>query len=191
MGRKLPSLSRALALCASGLLLAGPPAVATVISVGDGDTLRVLAGRKRVTIRLACLDAPETAQVPYGMASRRMLQELAPIGATVQLVIRDMDRCRRTMAGILRNGQSLNLKMVRSGQAFAYRQYLAKCDAAAYLRAEQEAERARLGVWGVPGGITRPWDFSRGRASTRSACDSGSVPGGRQDAALESRTVMS
>lgn len=191
MGRKLPSLSRALALCASGLLLAGPASAATVISVGDGDTLRVLAGGKRVTIRLACLDAPETAQVPYGMASRRMLQELAPIGATVQLVIRDMDRYGRTMAGILRHGQSLKLKIVRSGQAFAYRQYLVKCDAAAYLRTEQEAERAQLGVWGVPGGITRPWDFRRGRASTRSAGDSGSVPGGRRDAAPQTRTVMS
>ena len=148
---------------ALALLLAVPAEAAMVLSVGDGDTLRVEDGGKKVTIRLACIDAPETAQVPYGMASRRLLQELAPIGATVQLVIKDRDRYGRTVADILRNGQSINLKMVRAGQAFAYRQYLAKCDAAAYLKAEQEAERAKLGVWAVPGGITRPWDFRRGR----------------------------
>jgi endonuclease YncB( thermonuclease family) len=44
------------------LLLAGPAGAATVLSVGDGDTIRVSDGAKRVTIRLACIDAPETAQ---------------------------------------------------------------------------------------------------------------------------------
>ena len=64
-------------------------AAAKVISVGDGDTLRVEDRGKKMTIRLACIDATETAQAPYGMASRRLLQELAPIGARVQLVIQD------------------------------------------------------------------------------------------------------
>ncbi|MCP9796200.1 thermonuclease family protein [Cyanobium sp. Lug-B] len=165
MGRKQQSHSRILGLCAAWLVLAGPAAAATVISVGDGDTLRVEDRGKKITIRLACIDAPETAQAPFGMASRRLLQELAPIGAKVQLVIKDRDRYGRTVADIQRNGQSINMRMVRAGQAFAYRQYLAKCDAAAYLKAEREAERASLGVWAVPGGINRPWDFRRGRRS--------------------------
>ena len=49
-----------------------------------------------------------------------------------------------------------------SGQAFGYRQVLGGCDAKAYLDAEGRASRARLGVWQVEGGITRPWDFRRG-----------------------------
>jgi endonuclease YncB( thermonuclease family) len=163
---RLVSLSSLLAL---PLLAPMAAAAATVISVGDGDTLRVQDGGQRVTIRLACIDAPETAQAPYGMNSRRLLQELAPIGAKVQLVVETKDRYGRTVADIRRNGQSVNLRMVRSGQAFAYRQYLAKCDAAAYLKAEQEAEKARLGVWAVPGGITRPWAFRRGRRSGSSS----------------------
>jgi len=32
----------------------------------DGDTIRVNRGRKRITVRLACIDAPELAQAPYG-----------------------------------------------------------------------------------------------------------------------------
>jgi endonuclease YncB( thermonuclease family) len=43
--------------------------------------------------------------------------------------------------------------MVSSGQAFAYRKYLAACDGSAYLAAEAAAQRQRVGVWAVPGGI--------------------------------------
>jgi tetratricopeptide (TPR) repeat protein len=65
MGRKLPSLSRALALCAAGQLLTGSASAATVISVGDGDTLRVADHAKTITIQMAFSDAPKMAQAPY------------------------------------------------------------------------------------------------------------------------------
>lgn len=143
-------------------LLAGPAAAATILSVGDGDTLRVVDGGRRLTVRLACIDAPETAQAPYGAAARQRLQQLAPIGATVTLRAQTTDRYGRTVAEVFRNGRSLNLAMVRDGQAFAYRQYLSGCDRTAYLGAEATAARQRLGVWAVPGGITRPWDWRRG-----------------------------
>ena len=48
---------------------------------------------------------------------------------------------------------------MEDGQAFAYRKYLAQCDAREHLEAEFRASRRRSGVWQVPGGITRPWDF--------------------------------
>jgi endonuclease YncB( thermonuclease family) len=63
------------------LLLAGPAGAATVVSVGDGDTMRVSDGAKRLTIRMACIDAPETAQRPYGDASSQRMHELAPVGS--------------------------------------------------------------------------------------------------------------
>lgn len=37
---------------------------ATVLSIGDGDTIRVLQGKQRLTVRLAWIDAPEMAQAP-------------------------------------------------------------------------------------------------------------------------------
>ncbi len=117
------------------LLLAGPAGAATVLSVGDGDTIRVKDGAKRLTIRLACIDAPETAQKPYGMAARQHLQALAPVGSVVSINVKTTDRYGRTVAEVYRNGRSVNLTMVSIGEAFAYRQYLSGCDQAAYLGA--------------------------------------------------------
>jgi hypothetical protein len=96
-------------------------------------------------ICLACIDASEMVQSPFGGQSRRLLDGLAPVGSDV------------------------NLQMVRGGQAFAYRQYLSQCNAAAYLGEERGAEFDRQGVWSVPGGIERPWDFRHGRRGNRPA----------------------
>ena len=151
------------------LLLGFPAQAATVLSVGDGDTLRVDDRGKRLTIRLACIDAPEMAQGPYGQQSRALLANLAPVGSDVTLKVVDTDRYGRTVAEISRGGQSLNLRMVRRGQAFAYRQYLSNCNPTAYLGAERGAEVDRIGVWSSPGGIQRPWDFRHGRRGYRPA----------------------
>jgi endonuclease YncB( thermonuclease family) len=138
------------------LLLVGPVEAATVLSVGDGDTMRVVDGSKRLTIRLACIDAPETAQRPYGDASRQRLQQLAPAGSLVTLRLQTIDKYGRTVAEVFRNGQNVNLAMVASGQVFAYRKYLAACDGSACQGAEAAAQRQLVGVWAVSGGIPRP-----------------------------------
>ena len=141
--------------------------------MGDGDTLRVNDTGKRLTIRMACIDAPETAQRPYGAASRQRLQELAPVGSVVLLRPQTIDKYGRTVAEVFRNGQNVNLAMVSSGQAFAYRKYLSACDGSAYLAAEAAAQRQRIGVWAVPGGIQRPWDWRKG---TRTPAPSARTP---------------
>jgi endonuclease YncB( thermonuclease family) len=142
--------------------LAGP---ATVLSVGDGDTLTVSEAGRRATIRLACIDAPESAQSPYGGQSRAALQSLAPVGTTVTVQGSKKDRYGRTVAEILRGNTNVNLELVRRGDAFVYRQYLIGCDRNAYLSAEKQAEAARRGVWSVSGGITKPWDWRRDGSS--------------------------
>jgi len=158
------------------LLLVGPVEAATVLSVGDGDTMRVVDGSKRLTIRLACIDAPETAQRPYGDASRQRLQQLAPVGAVVTLRLQTIDKYGRTVAEVVRDGGSVNLAMVSSGAAFAYRKYLCACDGLAYLGAEAAAQRKRVGVWAVPGGIQRPWDWRKGTRGPGQATAPSAVP---------------
>jgi len=167
-------------LLLSFLLLTEPVFPATVLSVGDGDTLTVDDGGRRATVRLACIDAPETAQAPYGLVSRQHLQKLAPVGSVVTLRAQATDRYGRTVAEVIRRGQNLNLTMVREGQAFAYRQYLEGCDARAYLTAEEVAEKGGRNVWSVPGGIQRPWDYRAARRSQRAPTAGASAPTGGQ-----------
>ncbi len=149
-------------------LLATAPAAAlptaTVLSIGHGDTLRVRQDGRAITIRLACIDAPETAQSPWGQQARHYLQQRLPIGRTVSLDVKTTDRYGRTVAEVI-SDININLVLVEDGQAFAYRQYLGGCDAKEYLDAEYRAMRSRYGVWQVPGGITRPWEYRRMRLS--------------------------
>jgi endonuclease YncB( thermonuclease family) len=126
-----------------------------VLSIGDGDTIRVQQGQQRITVRLACIDAPEMAQAPYGAQARSDLQTRLRVGSTVTLQPKTVDRYGRTVAEVI--GEiNLGLAMVEDGQAFAYRKYLGQCNARDYLKAEFRASRHRYGVWQVPGGITRP-----------------------------------
>jgi endonuclease YncB( thermonuclease family) len=150
---------------------------ATVLSIGDGDTIRVRQAGKALTVRLACIDAPETAQAPYGQQARNYLQQRLPVGREVSLEVKTTDRYGRSVAEVI-SEININLALVEGGQAFVYRQYLRGCDAKALLEAEERASRARLGVWQVTGGITRPWDFRRGRRSA--VIPDGTTPGGRR-----------
>ena len=138
--------------------------LATVVSVGDGDTLRVSTDSRPLTIRLACIDAPETAQSPWGMQARAYLQQRLPRGRQVSILPHTTDRYGRTVAEVI-SDININLVMVEDGQAFAYRRYLSSCDAKEYLAAEDRASRHRYGVWQLEGGITRPWDFRHGRSA--------------------------
>lgn len=151
----------------SPTVVAGSEVRATVLSIGDGDTIRVQQGQQRITVRLACIDAPEMVQAPYGANSRAYLQTRLRIGTPVTLLPQTVDRYGRTVAEVI-GDVNLNLAMVEDGQAFAYRQYLSQCNAKEYLDAEYRASRHRFGVWQVPGGITRPWDFRRRRSPARS-----------------------
>jgi len=165
-----PAMPRALLVLLLGLALPLTPAAsaqsqrAVVLSIGDGDTIRVRRDARTITVRLACIDAPETAQSPYGAASRRYLQQRLRIGQEVTLQPKTIDRYGRTVAEVI-SDININLVMVEDGQAFAYRRYLAACDAREYLDAEYRASRHRTGVWQVEGGITRPWAFRRGHGA--------------------------
>jgi micrococcal nuclease len=93
------------------LALTGIPAdaqtTATVISTGDGDTLRVKSLGKVVTIRMGCIDAPETGQRPWGQQSAAKLKQLLPAGKTVQIRAIERDSvaltCQFAMDGLWQN----------------------------------------------------------------------------------------
>lgn len=146
---------------------------ATVVSVGDGDTIRVREGGRLLTIRLACIDAPEMGQRPSGTIAREALERLAPVGSEVVLQIQTTDRYGRSVAEVFRGEENVNLALVRQGAAFAYPEYLNQCHALSYLSAESQAQYQRAGVWATPGGLTRPWEW-RATPSLRSITVEGS-----------------
>ena len=119
---------------------------ATVLSIGDGDTLRVREGSRIRTVRLACIDAPETSQPPQGASARAVPQALAPVGSALELRIQTTDRYGRSVAELFRGGRNLNQALVASGAAFVYWQDISGCDRNIYSRLETEARLKGKGV---------------------------------------------
>lgn len=132
----------------------------SLVSVGDGDTIRVTtATGQKVTVRLACIDAPETAQGQSGTDATQRLKQLLASGP-LELRPQTIDKYGRTVAEVYSGGRNVNLEMVRMGLAYAYRDYLRGCDANAYLDAESQAEEFRQGVWRW-GNEVKPWEFRK------------------------------
>lgn len=132
-----------------------------VVSIHDGDTIRVRRGNQVERIRFACIDAPELSQ-PLGIASRDHLRQLIKASDNrVSLKISGRDRYDRKVAEVFAKGKLLQTEQVRTGLAYVYRRYLKDCpDAPKVEKAEAIAQRRRLGVWKNPGAV-KPWDYRR------------------------------
>ena len=117
----------------AALLLVAIPASAEsidcrVIGIADGDTFSCFtANKNQVRVRLAEIDAPEAKQ-PYGNRARQALSDLI-FAKDVTLFVQDRDRYGRTVARVKIAGIDVNSEMVRTGAAWAYRDYLktARC----------------------------------------------------------------
>ena len=97
------------AICLLALAL-GPEAselTGKVVSVSDGDTLRVLVGDQQIKIRLGGIDAPESDQ-PFGQSSKRYLAE-AVAGQTAVVEFEKKDRYGRVIGKVLLDGADMNL----------------------------------------------------------------------------------
>ncbi|NJN49591.1 MAG: hypothetical protein HC805_07270 [Alkalinema sp. RL_2_19] len=142
-----------------------PTSTYRVISVGDGDTLRVQPSNhtQAIIIRLACIDAPEIQQGIYGAQSAKRLKQLLPVGQTVNLNISTTDRYGRKVAEVMRHGNNINLQMVREGQAVVYHQYLSSCGQVTQqqlVQAEKWLNKKRIGFWQQSNPIL-PQDYRR------------------------------
>ncbi len=134
-----------------------------VVGVHDGDTLTLLTvEREQVRIRLAEIDAPEMRQ-PWGTRARQALAAMAHQQPAIVVVV-DTDRYGRTVGTVWVDGRNVNAEMVRAGHAWVYRQYLRD---RSLLAVEDEARRARRGLWRLPEAErVPPWVWRR-QAQTR------------------------
>lgn len=148
-------------LLASLLILVAEPALAgvscKVVGVSDGDTLTCLtAAKEQIKVRLAQIDAPEKAQ-PFGERSKQALSSLV-FSEQVILEPETTDKYGRMVAKVMRDGQDVNLEMVRSGMAWVYDQYARDRE---YFAAHNAAKQSRAGLWSDPSPV-RPSDWRRG-----------------------------
>lgn len=135
-----------------------------VVRVSDGDTVNLLVENKQERIRLASIDAPETAHgssqpgQPFGEASRKNLAEYVA-GKTLTVVCFEKDHYDRHICDIPVNGTTANRLQVEQGFAWANQQAKGK-----FLRdkslvdLEKSARQKKLGLWAEPGAVA-PWDW--------------------------------
>ncbi|MEA5578729.1 thermonuclease family protein, partial [Anabaena sp. UHCC 0451] len=74
-----------------------------IISVHDGDTIKVEKSGITERIRLCGIDAPEISQL-LGKESRDYLRSLIPVGKIVQISVVDADRYNRKIGEIFIDG---------------------------------------------------------------------------------------
>ncbi|MBW4496284.1 MAG: thermonuclease family protein [Oscillatoria princeps RMCB-10] len=133
---------------------------AAVIKIVDGDTLDVsMAGcrlpsngsSQECRVQLACIDTPEANAKPFFQQAKDRLAALVPPGTAI--MVRDTGSItpdgKRLVGEVFVNKKSVNLQMVREGQAVIYCQHLNNCAGSrnSYLSAEAAAKREGLGVW--------------------------------------------
>ncbi|MBQ2731605.1 MAG: thermonuclease family protein [Opitutales bacterium] len=132
-----------------------------VVSVADGDTLTV-RDENNVShkIRLAGIDAPEKGQ-PFANVSK---ERLAALVKNRPIVVKtdSEDRYGRLLGRVFVL-VDVNELLVHEGLAYHYVYYYPN-DAG--LRAEEAfARKYKSGVWSLPNGGVRPWDFRHSRKS--------------------------
>lgn len=134
-------------VCASGFR-------GVVVSVTDGDTIKVKHGETLEVIRLDGIDAPEKLQ-EYGPEAREALSGLI-LNKEVEISPVTKDRYGRTVARVDYNG-SVNEFLVQSGNAWWFRKYARKNSKLALL--EADARLNKRGLWAKE--AVAPWEFRK------------------------------
>jgi endonuclease YncB( thermonuclease family) len=135
----------------------------------DGDTI-VVAGE---LVRLHGIDAPELEQtfwwrgehVACGTMALAALEALTA-GVKLRCEAVERDRHGRLVAKVFSpNGVDIGRRLVSAGWALAYRQYSMD-----YVAAENEARKARRGMW--RGTFVKPWEWRASSPPRRSQAPS-------------------
>jgi len=137
-----------------------PAPVAGVASIIDGDTIEIHGQR----IRLNGIDAPESAQLckdaagkdyRCGQKASLSLADFLKVHRPTSCIAVDRVQFRRMVAVCTAGGVDIGEWMVRKGYAVDWPKY----SAGFYAAAENEAKRAKRGVWA--GSFERPWEWRR------------------------------
>jgi endonuclease YncB( thermonuclease family) len=153
---------------------------AKVIVVMDGDTVMVLRDGKKVKVRLANIDAPESDQA-FGKESRDALANMV-LKKQVHVNSKAVDSYGRLIAEISIDGKSVNESQVKKGMAWEYSHYHSN---KRYLSLNKQAQQARVGLWanGIQPISPEQWrrtHLAKSRASKNASSAQGNAACGRK-----------
>jgi endonuclease YncB( thermonuclease family) len=123
---------------------------ATVVSVTDGDTIRVsLEGGPDTAVRLIGINTPEIGEC-FAEEAALGLSDLAPVGTAIAMTrdVSELDEFGRLLRYVWRGGISVNEEMVRRGFATTRRYPPDTAMAETLVQAQDEARESRAGLWG-------------------------------------------
>lgn len=150
----------------SSAIQAGSTVNGQVVTCHDGDTCSVkLSGQnRRLTVRLAGIDAPEVSGgeengQPLGKDARNTLNGLVK-GKSVKVKTVELDMYGRMVGEIYLGTKLVNMELVEKGMAEAYRWADNSINKKAYRDAEKRAKNAHRGVWSLDD-YESPGDFRR------------------------------
>ncbi len=127
-----------------------------VVSVTDGDTIKVMHNGKEEKIRLYGIDTPEKGQ-DFGQKAQDLTSSLIA-GRIVEVEQKDVDRYGRVVGLVKVDGQSLNELIIQNGYAWVYRQYCKERFCSDWIKAEETAKQAKKGMWSSPV-VIPPWEW--------------------------------
>lgn len=130
--------------------------VGKVIAIADGDTLTVRSGEENHKIRLVGIDCPEKGQ-DYGTKAKQALAAMVD-GKRVRIEWTERDKYGRILGDVYRGKRWVNGDLVRDGWAWHYVQY---SDDERLATAEQEARKAKRGLWADPNEPVPPWEYRK------------------------------
>lgn len=134
-----------------------------VIRIVDGDSITVLdSDNEKHKIRLAGIDTPERKQ-PYGKVARQFLAKLI-FKKQVCIGWYKRDKYDRLVSVVRINEEDINLKLVKAGLAWHYKQYQneqSESDRELYTDAQSKAEDSGIGLWRDKKPVP-PWLWRRG-----------------------------
>lgn len=153
-------LGAALASLISGCAWAQGMLQGRIERIIDGDTLVLAVEGRRMTVRIAGIDAPELAQ-PFGAQASAALQALAG-AAEAQARCYGLDRWQRHLCQVSVRGMDLAQLQVGRGLAWVWPQGGPPLQQqAVLLQLQRAAQRDGLGLW-VDDRALPPWLWRKG-----------------------------
>ncbi len=129
-----------------------------VVSVYDGDTVKVLRNGEQVKVRLYGIDSPEKKQ-SFGEEATRYTKQ-AVLNKIVDVQVLDTDRYGRSVGVVTEGSININEMLVRKGFAWTYDRYCKKSFCDEFKNYEKQARQQRIGLWSE-NRPTAPWDYRR------------------------------